>query len=197
MNNKHIIIFLLVLLTLFSLGAENYYETGSQVFMINVGADLPLTNSYRSDDGSWKTGVWIGENGTHFKVGGYGSLDYEVFINQKFSMGGEIGYLFNRCSDDKLFTEVPLLFKLSYVPLQGKFELPISLGVGFNYLSYNSKSMFALSSSLTIGPRFFFTDNWGVGIKSGINATFELYTKTAKNGIHTSIPCLLYVSYRH
>lgn len=197
MKNKHVIIFLLMLLTVFSLSAENYYDTNSQVFTITAGADFPFTNSYFADDGKMITKLWMGDEGTHFSVGGYGSIDYEVFVNSKISLGGEIGYLFNRCSDEKLFTQVPLLFKATYVPLQGKFDLPISLGLGFNYLSYNSKSMFALASTLTIGPRFFFTDSWGIGIKSGINVTFELYTKTAKNGIHTSIPCVLYVSYRH
>ncbi len=197
MKRKSILIILLVLIPLFALSAEDYYDTSSQVFTITAGVDLPFTNSYKKDDGKLTTALWWGEDGTHFNIGGYGSIDYEVFINSKIAIGGEVGYQFNRCTNERLFTQVPLLFRATYVPLQGRFELPISLGVGFSYLSYNDKSMFALSFSLNVGCRYFFTENWGIGLKSGINFVPELYTKSEKNGMHTSIPCLLYVAYRH
>ncbi len=186
----------LTLLLSFNLGAEDYYDTGSQIFTITVGVDLPFTNTVKIGD-KFQTGYFWGENGTHFNIGGYGSIDYEVFTNSKLALGGEIGYQFNRCSDEKLFTQVPLLFKVTYLPLQGKFELPISLGVGFNYLSYNNKSMFALCTTLSVGARYFITDNWALGIKSGINFTPELYFKSEKNGYHSSIPAQLFASYRH
>ena len=197
MKKKSAIIILLAVLFIFGLAAEDYYETGSQVFSITVGADLPFTNSYKTEAGNWETGLWWGEDGTHFNIGGYGSIDYEVFVSGKFSVGGEIGYQFNRCLDQKLFTQVPLLVKATYVPVQGKFELPISAGLGFSYLSYNDKSMFTLTMSLTVGARVFFTDNWSIGVKSGIQFTPELYVNTKKNGLHTSIPCQLFASYRN
>ena len=197
MKRKSSLIILLILIPLLALSAEDFYDTSSQVFTITAGVDLPFTNSYKKDDGSFTTGLWWGEEGTHFNIGGYGSIDYEVFLNSKISIGGEIGYQFNRCTNERLFTQVPLLFRATYVPLQGRFELPFSLGVGFNYLSFNDKSMFTMCFSLNVGCRFFFTDHWGIGLKSGINFVPELYTKSEKNGLHTSIPCLLYVAYRH
>lgn len=197
MKKKSFLIILLAVLIVFSLGAENYYDTGSQSFSITVGADLPFTNTYKLSDGSWHTDLWWGDEGTHFNIGGYGSIDYEVFVNPLLSLGGEIGYQFNRCTDSHLFTQVPLMFRLTYVPLQGKFETPLSLGVGFNYISYNSKSMFCMTLAFNAGFRVFFTDSWAVGIKTGIQFTPELYAKTEKIGIHTSIPAQLYVTYRH
>lgn len=197
MKKKSFIIILLTLLVMTGLAAEDYYETGSQVFTITIGVDLPFTNSYKNENGGWETGLWWGDEGTHFNIGGYGSIDYEVFVTSKVSVGGEIGYQFNRCSDQKLFTQVPLLVKATYVPLQGKFELPLSAGLGFSYLSYNNKSMFSLTMTLSAGCRYFFTDNWSFGVKSGIIFTPELYTNTKKNGLHTSIPCQLYASYRN
>ena len=197
MKKKSIIIILITTVLLLPLAAENYYDTGSQMFSITAGVDLPFTNSYKGEDGSLKTGMWWGEEGTHFNIGGYGSIDYEVFLTPQISIGGEIGYQFNRCTDEKLFTQVPLLFRATWVPLQGKFEIPISLGAGFNYMSYNDKSMFSPMLSLTIGARYFFTDNWAIGVKSGINFTAELYTKSQKNGLHTSIPVLLFATYRN
>ncbi len=197
MKKNSMIIILITIVFLLPLAAENYYDTGSQMFSITAGVDLPFTNSYKGEDGSLKTGLWWGEDGTHFNIGGYGSIDYEVFLIPQISIGGEIGYQFNRCTDEKLFTQVPLLFRATWVPLQGKFEIPISLGAGFNYMSYNDKSMFSPILSLTIGARYFFTDNWAIGIKSGINFTAELYTKSQKNGLHTSLPVLLFATYRN
>ncbi len=197
MKKNSMIIILITIVFLLPLAAENYYDTGSQMFSITAGVDLPFTNSYKGEDGSLKTGLWWGEDGTHFNIGGYGSIDYEVFLIPQISIGGEIGYQFNRCTDEKLFTQVPLLFRATWVPLQGKFEVPISLGAGFNYMSYNDKSMFSPILSLTIGARYFFTDNWAIGIKSGINFTAELYTKSQKNGLHTSLPVLLFATYRN
>ena len=200
---KKILIISLTLLALIipSLSAEDYYDTGSQIFTITVGLDLPLSNTYMDGD-EMKTTTFWGEDGTHFNIGGYGSIDYEVFTNSKIAMGGEIGYQFNRILDGNLFTMVPMLFKITYLPLQGKFELPLSFGAGFNYLSYNNAynnaSKFALNFTLSVGARYFITDNWALGIKSGVSFTPELYLQNSKkNGYYSSIPVHLFASYRH
>lgn len=57
--------------------------------------------------------------------------------------------------------------------------------------------MLCLSFALNVGARYFFTDNWGIGIKTGLEFTPELYFNTAKLGFHTSIPAHLFVTYRH
>ncbi len=197
MKKKPVIFVLIILLLPAFLFSESYYDTGSQVFQISAGVDLPLSNSYRNEDGSWNSSFLWGDENTHFNIGGYGSIDYEVFVSRLFSVGGEIGYQFNRCTDQQLFTIVPFLAKASWVPVQGKFELPLSLGLGFAYLSYNDKSMFSLSSSLCVGVRYFITEHWAIGIKGGISFTPELYFRTEKNGLHSSVPALLFATYRN
>ena len=189
----------IALLVMMALTAADYYDTGSQIFMINAGVDIPLSVSFKDESSSsFVTNTGIGMDGTHINVGGYGSIDYEVFSSSKFALGGEIGYQFNYCTDEVLFTQVPMCFKASYVPVQGMFEIPLSIGLGFSYMSYNEKSILSPMASATIGFRFFPTENWGFGIKSGIKATFELYlSDSEKNGIGTFIPVHLYASYRH
>ena len=189
----------IALLVMMALTAADYYDTGSQIFMINAGVDIPLSVSFKDESSSsFVTNTGIGMDGTHINVGGYGSIDYEVFTNSKIAIGGEIGYQFNYCTDEVLFTQVPMCFKASYVPVQGMFEIPLSIGLGFSYMSYNEKSILSPMASATIGFRFFPTENWGFGIKSGIKATFELYlSDSEKNGIGTFIPVHLYASYRH
>lgn len=199
MKKKAFIIALTLCMFICTIFGADYYETGSQIFMISAGLDLPLSNTYRdSTTGEFKTLYGFGESGTHIKLGGYGSLDYEVFTTSKFAIGGEIGYQFNYCTDEVLFTQVPMCFKLSYVPVQGMFEIPLSLGLGFSYMSYNEKSIMSPMAMATIGFRFFPTENWGFGIKSGIKATFELYFSNAdRMGIGTFIPVHFYATYRH
>lgn len=189
-------IFLSVVVSLF---AADYYETGSQIFMISAGVDFPFSVTYQDEaTGNMKTLFGLGEEGTHFNLGGYGSIDYEVFTTSKVSVGGEIGYQFNYCTDEVLFTQVPMVFKLSYVPLQGVFELPLSLGAGFSYMSYNERSILSPSLMVEVGLRFFPIENWGFGIKSGIKASFELYaSKTKRTGIGSFIPVHFFASYRH
>lgn len=194
-NALTIMVFLLSIASF--LFAKDYYETGSQLFMISAGVDLPLSTSFYNDKGEFETLVGMGEDGTHLNLGGYGSIDYEVFNTSKTSLGGEIGYQFNYAIDGNLFTQVPMMFKYSYVPLQGKFEIPISLGIGLSYISFREKSMMSPSVMATIGFRFFPLENWGFGIKSGIKATFELYSKTNKIGIGTCIPVHFYATYRN
>lgn len=198
MKKKVLTLTVLLIASMAILFAADYYETGSQIFMISAGLDIPLSNTFY-DEGNkeFKTLVGIGEDGTHINIGGFGSIDYEVFTTSKFSMGGEIGYQFNYCTDGVLFTQVPMMFKVSYVPVQGNFEIPLSLGAGFSYMSYNEKSIMSPSLCATIGFRFFPIENWGFGIKSGIKATFELYTNKERIGIGSFIPVHLYASYRH
>ena len=199
MKKKALIIALVLFTFIGTIFGADYYETGSQIFMISAGLDLPFTNTYKDTaTGEFKTLVGFGESGTHINIGGFGSIDYEVFTNSKIAIGGEIGYQFNYCTDEVLFTQVPMCFKVSYVPVQGKFEIPISLGVGLSYMSYNEKSIMSPMTMATIGFRFFPTENWGFGLKSGIKATFELYAGNSDRiGIGTFIPVHIFASYRH
>lgn len=191
---KKLIISLLAVMMLASglLVAAPYYENGSQIFTISAGTNVPI---YASNATTGAVGP--GEGNTNFTVGGYGSIDYEVFLHPYISIGGELGYQFNFISDGNVFSFVPILFKVSYVPLQGNIEIPISLGVGLNFLSFGGASQICMTTQLTTGFRYFFTDEWGMGLNFGINYTPELYSDSSKNGMISFVPINLTVSYRH
>ena len=191
---KKLIVSLLAVMLVASsaLAAAPYYENGSQIFTISVGTNVPV---YASNSTTDKVGP--GEGNTNFTVGGYGSIDYEVFLHPYISIGGELGYQFNFISDGNVFSFVPILFKVSYVPLQGDIEIPISLGVGLNFLSFGGASQICMTAQLTTGVRYFFTDEWGMGLNFGINYTPELYSDNSKNGMISFVPINLTVSYRH
>lgn len=185
---------LLLVLTLFSsaLFAAAYYENGSQVFTISAGTNIPLFA--KSSD---KIEFGPGSNGTNFTVGGFGSIDYEVFLHPYIAIGGELGYQFNFIADGMVFSSVPILFKATYVPLQGTVELPISLGLGLDYLSYNGKSKICMMGELNVGVRYFFNQEWGMGLNTGLTFTPEFYSDKTKNGMIGFVPINLTVNYRH
>lgn len=199
MSKKRILILVISAIFAFSLAAEPYYDAGSQMFSISVGTNVPLTLSTFVND-EFKTGIGPGSaNGTtNQTMGGFGSIDYEVFLNSYFSIGAEIGYQFNFVPSKKILTNVPLFLKMTTIPVQtGKFDLPISLGLGFDYISFNGSSKFTINSSLMIGLKYFITDEWGIGINTGLTFTPELYAEKSKNALFTYIPINAVVTYRH
>lgn len=197
MKKKTFILTLMLALASAFLAAVPYYDAGSQIFTINVGTNVPLSVTYfdvAKDESVTKFGP--GEEKTNLTMGGYGSLDYEVFVSPYLSMGGELGYQFNFASDGKIFSCVPMLYRLTYMPVQGDIEVPVSLGLGFNYMSYNSNSKFTLMAHLNVGARYYFSETWGLGIQTGVSYTPEWYTDVTKNGQISFVPINLTVSYR-
>lgn len=193
------LLLLLAVVLCSSLYSATYYDNGSQRFTITAGPVLPLTLTTFSDD---YTGVGSGEGVTGFEpVGGFGSLTYQMFLNPYVAIGGEIGYAFNYNVDETLLTNVPMQFKLTYIPLQGRFEIPISLGLGFSYMSVSDGGAYLpFFASFETGIDWYFTDNWGVGVKSGIWVIPELYfqsSKSSQNALLTMVPITLSVTYRN
>ena len=177
--------------------AAPYYDTGSQIFTISAGTNVPLSATYFDTEKQENvTMVGPGNGNTNISMGGFGSLDYELFVNPYFSMGGEIGYQFNFAADGNIFTCVPILYRLTYIPVQGTIDIPVSLGLGFNYMGFNGNSKFTVNTQLNVGARYYFNNEWGVGVMTGLSYSPELYKNTQKNGHITFVPINLTVSYR-
>ncbi|NLZ67630.1 MAG: hypothetical protein GX903_01330, partial [Spirochaetales bacterium] len=90
---KKISLLFVILLCVFSfmLTATPFYDAGSQRFTITAGTSFPLSITNFQDN---TTQVGMGTN-THLKLGGFGSILYQVFVNEYVALGGEIGYMFN------------------------------------------------------------------------------------------------------
>lgn len=190
-------VMLLVSVLCTSLFAAPYYDNGSQRFTITAGPNLPLSAHWFSED---LNAVGMGNDNTKLNLGGFGSIAYQVFVNPYLALGGEIGYGFNYYVDDVLLTNVPMQFKMTVVPLQGTFEIPISLGLGFSYMSVSDGGAYLpLFASFETGFDWYFTEHWGVGVKSGIWMIAELYMDSDyswQNGMYTMIPITLSFTYR-
>ena len=194
---KRILISLMLLLAVASAtaGAATYYDTGSQIFTITAGVSTPLT--YTS--GSFTAvGPGSGEKATHHTIGGIGALSYQIFINPYLALGGELGYQFDFSRSKDVCANVPITVKLTYVPVQGDFEIPLSIGFGIDYISYDSYSKISFGATAEIGFRYYFTDNWGIGINTGLLIAPEIYFNDQdKSAMMTYVPATLSVTYRH
>ena len=184
--------------------AAPYYDTGSQMFTINVGAAIPFFTYNAEDDGVyWGPGQNEPGNLQNMNefVGGQGSIAYQVFVNPYWALGGELGYQFNYAGGNNIGSSVPILFKVSAYPFQnGFFEIPISLGIGLNYLSFQDSSKLSFSAKIEIGMMFYFNDEWGLGVLGGFNFIPEIYFTEGRSqysGIKAYSPISISVAYRH
>ncbi len=168
------------------------YDIGSQMFTFRAGPIIPSFIYMPNQDPNLLT-----YSDTGLKVGGYGAIRYQGFLSPYVALGGELGYIFNYARSD-LYTSVPFLAKLTYIPLQGKFELPLSFGVGFAYNSFRDSSYLSLIGEAEIGLSYFFSDSWGVSISGGLSVVPEIYfgSNADQTAIAGFLPITLSISYR-
>lgn len=196
---KKILLALIVALIICAIPAfarSSYYIPGDTIFSIRAGVTFPTFFSFYNEPRT----VWFED--THMNLGGDASLAYQGFVTEHLMLGGQIQYAFNYSIGGQIMTTVPLTAKLTYIPVQtGTFDLAFSLNLGGAFIRYNKGKYFAPYAAATINPSFYFSDNWGLGIESGLMLTAEIYT--SKNTKHDQsafaalMPVTLVLSYRH
>lgn len=187
------ILILLIPLTLYSV---DYYDKGSQQFSFKLGTNVPLFMTFFEQEGSF---IGPGEGNTGLKMGGYGAISFQIFNSSKTAIGGEIGYDFNIASNNEFFSAVPFYGKFSYFPVQGSFDLPLSLGLGGSYIKYETGSLMTMYANLEIGAVWYPGENWGFGLTTGLWLIPELnYREELKqyNSLFGLIPITLSITYR-
>jgi len=193
---KFFLLCLIALLLPLTLYAADYYDAGSQQFSFRLGTNVPTFVHFFDDN---TTLTVPGEGNTGMKMGGYGSISYQMFNSPKTAIGGEIGYSFNYSANKKIFSAVPFFAKYSYFPLQGTFDIPLSVGLGGAYIKYDTGSLMTLYANFEVGAIWFPGENWGFGISTGMWLIPELNYEDnlkADNALAGFIPITLSVTYR-
>ena len=196
---KRILIPLMLLVSVLSgLGAAAYYDTGSQIFTITAGVSTPMSFTSNGESMFWPG---TGDGQTHHTIGGIGALSYQIFVTPYLAIGGELGYQFNYVAGTDIYASVPINVKVSYYPVQtGRFDLPISLGIGLNYISFKDSSKLSFSAKIEFGGIYYFNDEWGLGLLAGLNFVPDVYLTKDRgiySGIDAFIPITVSVAYRH
>ena len=196
---KKIILALIVALLLCAVpvfARSSYYIPGDTIFSIRAGVTFPTFFSFYNESRT----LWFED--THMNLGGDASLAYQGFVTEHLMIGGQIEYAFNYSIGSKIMTTVPLKAKFTYIPVQtGTFDLALSINLGGAFIRYDKGKYFAPYASATINPSFYFSDNWGLGIETGLMLTAEIYTskniKHDQSAFAALMPVTLVLSYRH
>jgi len=179
------------------------YAMGSQMFTFRAGPVIPAFFYRPWLDLSEGDRFVAFPDAMHMKVGGYGSIRYQGFLNSTLALGGELGYYFAYDIGDDLFTSVPFQAKLTYIPLQGTFEIPLSVGLGLAYNSYSAgekPSFLSLLATAEAGFSWYFKDDWGITLSTGLQLIPEILGPNHPYTTHTTfagfMPITLSVTYR-
>lgn len=105
---------------------------------------------------------------TQLYVGGAGTIGYTRFINSVFALGGDISFAYSTTVGKNVFTYVPILFKVMYQPTVHQFEFPLTLGLGFAFENYNTKTYFGFVAKPEVGAFYRFSPSWSFGLSTGI-----------------------------
>ena len=134
------------------------YSLGDQMFFINGGVFIPLFFFNKSCDVSK----------TNLTLGGTGSLCWQVFLSNHFSVGGELGGMFALSPNKRVLYMIPLTAKATYWLRFYPFEIPISLGLGGNLSILEEAAHIDFIAKPQIGFYWNFNEEWAFGA----NATY-------------------------
>jgi hypothetical protein len=105
--------------------------------------------------------------GDKLETGGAAELGYHRFISSLFALGFDVQFGYNPTIGSNMFTYVPMTLTATFQPYIGKFEFPLTFGVGAALESYLSRNYFpGLVLKGEAGAFFRVAESWSFGIES-------------------------------
>jgi hypothetical protein len=100
--------------------SPDVYSRGDKFFSISLGPLIPLP--FIKESTSYKSKI---------KVGGTLSLSYNYFFTSHVFFGGELGGMFAQTIAKDFIYIVPMGLRAGYQFILGRFEIPLTLMIGF------------------------------------------------------------------
>ncbi|OQA64285.1 MAG: hypothetical protein BWY39_00336 [Spirochaetes bacterium ADurb.Bin269] len=144
---------------------------GDQLIAISLGIGIPLFNL--GPDGI--------ETKTNIFTGGLGTIGFSQFINTRIALGGEITFAFNSTLGENLYFYIPMMFTASWETVFDRIRVPVSLGAGFAFQTYNSVTYFGPVVRPRIGAYYQYNPEWSFGVGAEWNAIFQWYEQRENN----------------
>ncbi len=148
------------------------YEAGQGSISLGLNVLVPLffqkfTGEYITD--------------TRLTVGGSAWLEWDIYLWQALSVGMEIDGAFALSPNNRFLLIAPITAHVKYVFQAYPIEFPLSLGIGFSLVSYDSifKSGFVLKPKFGTGYRI--NQNWIVSIFGSYLFDVQSYQFTLGN----------------
>lgn len=130
------------------------YTLGQQTLSLSAGLFIPLF--FQSLDGDYSK--------TNLSLGGAGSLQWGLHLNNNWMVGVEVGGMFSKSLQENTLYQVPITVKGSYIVHFFPFEFPIFVGTGMDIVKYTDQ----VHLNWIIKPGFSsiwkYNANWGFGL---------------------------------
>lgn len=137
---------------------------GDQQLRIELGGDFPINF------------------GSQLATGGEVTVGYYRFLNEYMALGGEITLSNNFTIGEKSFISVPFAISLMFQPSAGKFEFPITLGVGTGLQTLSSMTYFpSFTAKGGAGCYYRFSESWSFGMFGSFIWMPEWFKDSSKN----------------
>ena len=115
-------------------------------------------------------------------VGAGASLGYYRFLTSNLAVGGDAIIAYNISIGNKPLICVPINFGVTYQPVLGKFEFPLSAGIGVSTTTCQGMTYFpGFTAKVSAGAYYRITESWSFGIKADAFWLPEWFKDTSKN----------------
>lgn len=138
-------------------------QKGDQYIAIKLNLDIP----YRPFE--------------NLKLGGAGSLGYHHFLTNSLTIGGDVSFSYATTIGDNVFYFIPIMFSVGYQFTAGKFEIPLSLGIGGAFENYIDRFYFGLVIRPEIAAYYRLNPDWSFGIHTGLYILPQWYSDEKYN----------------
>ena len=130
------------------------YTLGQQTLSLSAGLFIPLF--FQSFDWDYSK--------TNLGLGGVGSLQWGIHLNNNWMVGIEVGGMFSKSIQENTLFQLPITAKGSYIIHFFPFEFPIFVGTGMDVVKYTDQ----VHLNWIIKPGFSsiwkYNANWGFGL---------------------------------
>lgn len=198
-SKKSLLIFLFFIFSVSSSFAS-YFQQGDYQIGLRVPLTIPAFTYLKEEN--LENGTYEGKTLTFSDMGFRNivagiEVDFGIFMTDRISIGGVLGYNFGYDRGDKLFSRVPLVFKSNFFLYSSyRFDVPLSLMFGVAYTKYRSMEHFVLQTGMEIGLNVYWSANWGATFRTGLWLYPELYADGNKNNLSGFIPIVVGVTFR-
>ncbi len=131
------------------------YSLGQQSFALSLGLFIPL--------------FFMTFNGeipdpTNLKLGGFGSLQWGVHLDNHWMVGAELGGVFSKSLNENFMYNLAITAKGSFIFHAFPFEFPIFLGAGMDIIKYGAQSHIDFILKPGFATMWKYNVNWGFGL---------------------------------
>lgn len=152
--------------------SPSQYSLGDQTLSINAGMFIPLF--------LLPTGTWLlAGSPPQLSLGGVGSLAWAAYVAPQIRIGAEIGGTFTFSPNMNALLMLPIMAKASYVFTVYPLEIPVTLAVGMNIISYVDQHYFDFLIRPGAALYYIFNSSWSFGLN--LNYWFDMQFSSAPN----------------